>query len=96
MQELHATIRAVNTELGDKVAELQKQDRLVRDLQIQQASHNRPRQIRFDHLFSLQGLLVEKLVSGKIAKQPFIDQEGSIIRKKQEAVEKIMNITKAF
>ena len=47
-------------------------------------------------IFSLQGLLVEKLVSGKIAKQPFIDQEGSIIRKKQEALEKIMNITKAF
>ena len=37
MQELHTTIRAVSTELGDKVAEIQKQDRLVRDLQIQQA-----------------------------------------------------------
>ena len=43
-----------------------------------------------------QGLLVEKLVSGKIAKQPFIDQEGSITRKKQDALEKIMNIIKAF
>ena len=38
MQELHTTIRAVSTELGDRVAEIQKQDRLVRDLQIQQAS----------------------------------------------------------
>ena len=38
VQDLHTTIRGVNTELGDKVAELQKQDRLVRDLQIQQAS----------------------------------------------------------
>ena len=37
VQELHTTIRAVSTELGDKVAEIQKQDRLVRDLQIQQA-----------------------------------------------------------
>ena len=37
MQELHTTIRAVSTELGNKVAEIQKQDRLVRDLQIQQA-----------------------------------------------------------
>ena len=37
MQELHTTIRAVSTELGDKVAEIQNQDRLVRDLQIQQA-----------------------------------------------------------
>ena len=43
VQELHTTIRAVNTELGDKVAELQKQDRLVRDLQIQQASQHGPR-----------------------------------------------------
>jgi len=78
VQELHTTIRGVSSELGDKVAELQRQDRLVRDLQIQ------------------QGLLVEKLVSGKIAKQPFIDQEGSITRKKQDALEKIMNIIKAF
>ena len=38
VQEMHTTIRAVSTELGDKVAEIQKQDRLVRDLQIQQAS----------------------------------------------------------
>ena len=52
--------------------------------------------LQISFIFSLQGLLVEKLVSGKIAKQPFIDQEGSIIRKKQEALEKIMNITKAF
>ena len=44
----------------------------------------------------LQGSLVEKLVSGRIAKQPFIDQEGSIVRKKQDALEKIMNIIKAF
>ena len=43
-----------------------------------------------------QGALVEKLVSGKIAKQPFIDQEGAIVRKKQEALEKIMNIVKTF
>ena len=44
----------------------------------------------------MQGSLVEKLVSGRIAKQPFIDQEGSIVRKKQDAREKIMNIIKAF
>ena len=38
VQELHTTIRGVSSELGDKVAELQRQDRLVRDLQIQQVS----------------------------------------------------------
>ena len=40
--------------------------------------------------------MVERLVSGKISKQPFIDQEGSIVRKKQEALDKIMNIVRAF
>ena len=40
--------------------------------------------------------MVERLVSGKIAKQPFIDQEGSIVKKKQDALEKIMNIIKSF
>ena len=43
-----------------------------------------------------QGALVERLVAGKISKQPFIDQEGSIIRKKQDALEKIINIVRAF
>ena len=43
-----------------------------------------------------QGALVERLVGGKIAKQAFIDQEGNMIRKKQEALEKIMNIIKSF
>ena len=40
--------------------------------------------------------MVERLVGGKIAKQAFIDQEGNMIRKKQEALEKIMNIIKSF
>lgn len=50
----------------------------------------------FKDLQTSQGALVERLVGGKIAKQAFIDQEGNMIRKKQEALEKIMNIIKSF
>ena len=34
--ELQSIIRGVNTDLGDKVGELQKQDKMFRDLQAQQ------------------------------------------------------------
>lgn len=76
--ELQAIIRGVNMDLGDKVGELQKQDKAFRDLQAQQAS------------------LVEKLVSGKMAKQAYIDQEGAIVKKKEDAIDKINNIIKTF
>jgi len=78
MGELQGTLKALSSELGDKVADIQKQDKTVKDLQ------------------TSQGALVERLVGGKIAKQAFIDQEGNMIRKKQEALEKIMNIIKSF
>ena len=38
--ELQATIKSVSSELGDKVTELQRQDKLVRELQIQQVIGN--------------------------------------------------------
>jgi len=76
--EMSVTIRANNPDLGEKVDQLQKQDKVIRDLQTQQAG------------------LVEKLVTGKIAKQPFIDQESGILKKKQETMDKISNIIKAF
>jgi len=76
--ELAVTIKADNQELGDKVDQLQKQDKTFRDLQTQQAG------------------LVEKLVSGKIAKQQYIDQEAGILRKKEEALDRINLILKAF
>merc|ERR1712083_588018 len=76
--EMQSIIRGVNMDLGDKVGELQKQDKMFRDLQAQQAS------------------LVEKLVSGKMAKQAYIDQEGSIVKKKEDAIDKINNIIKSF
>jgi len=76
--ELQSIIRAVNVDLGEKVGELQKQDKTFRDLQAQQA------------------ILVEKLVLGKMTKQAYIDQEGNIVRKKEEAIERINNIIKSF
>lgn len=33
VSELQATIKAVSSELGDKVAEIQRQDKILRDLQ---------------------------------------------------------------
>ena len=38
MAELQTIIRSAAAELGDKVAELQRQDKLVRDLQAQQVT----------------------------------------------------------
>ena len=40
--------------------------------------------------------MVEKLVSGKMAKQAYIDQEGAIVKKKEDAIDKINNIIKTF
>ena len=39
-----------------------------------------------------QSGLVEKLVSGKLGKQQFIDQEGVIVKKKDECLEKMNSI----
>ena len=39
-----------------------------------------------------QSGLVEKLVSGKLGKQQFIDQEGAIVKKKDECLEKMNSI----
>jgi hypothetical protein len=39
---------------------------------------------------------VEKLVTGKIAKQQYIDQEAGILRRKDETLERINQILKAF
>ena len=33
VSELQGTIKAVSSELGDKVAEIQRQDKILRDLQ---------------------------------------------------------------
>ncbi len=40
-----------------------------------------------------QAQLAEKLVTGKLPKQQFIDQESVVLRKKDEAKEKIAQIS---
>ena len=97
MGELQATVKTLSTELGEKIGEIQKQDKTVRDLQTSQVKGNNPELTPVEKNKTVcQGALVERLVGGKIAKQAFIDQEGNMIRKKQEALEKIMNIIKSF
>lgn len=39
-----------------------------------------------------QSGLVEKLVTGKLGKQQFIDQEGAIVKKKDECLDKMNSI----
>eukprot|EP00088_Acartia_fossae_P017193 TRINITY_DN1973_c0_g1_i10.p1 TRINITY_DN1973_c0_g1~~TRINITY_DN1973_c0_g1_i10.p1 ORF type:complete len:605 (-),score=156.57 TRINITY_DN1973_c0_g1_i10:614-2428(-) len=75
--ELLTTVKNINPELGDKVGELQRLDRVYRDLQAQQTA------------------LVEKLVSGKIVKAAYLDQENGLVKKKEETMEKI-NSVRAF
>jgi len=76
--ELQTTIKNVNPELGEKVGELQRCDKIYRDFQSQQA------------------VLVEKLVTGKLPKAAYVDQEAGLLKKKEEIVDKISAIIRAF
>jgi len=42
---------------------------------------------------STQAILIEKLVSGKLPKQQFVDQEAALVKKKVECLEKMNHIT---
>ena len=42
MGELQATVKTLSTELGEKIGEIQKQDKTVRDLQTSQVKGNNP------------------------------------------------------
>ena len=42
---------------------------------------------------STQAILIEKLVSGKLPKQQFVDQEAALIKKKVECLDKMNHIT---
>lgn len=75
---LNTTIKAVAPEMGEKISELQRLDKLFREHQTNQS------------------LLVEKLVSGKLNKQQFIEQESVINKKKDECLEKINGIIRMF
>ena len=45
---------------------------------------------------SAQAILIEKLVSGKLPKQQFVDQEAALLRKKGECLDKMNHITSLF
>ena len=53
MAELQTIIRSAAAELGDKVAELQRQDKLVRDLQAQQVTAARDNSLCPDMFYFL-------------------------------------------
>jgi len=78
ISELQITIKNVNPDLGEKVGELQRFDKIYRDHQGQQAS------------------LVEKLVSGKLQKAAYLDQDATIAKKKEDISDKIAAIVRAF
>lgn len=78
ISELQTTVKNINLELGEKVNELQRLDKVYRDLQTQQAN------------------LVEKLVNGKVVKAAYLDQDNAMIKKKEEAMDKISSIVRTF
>ena len=126
--ELAITIKAESPELGEKVDQLQKQDKVFRDLQTQQVMIMTSMIVLLFGLLALapcqllfKAGLVEKLVSGKIAKQQYIDQvntllrcehqletfvfghfltrvcqENGVSRRKEETLDRINQILKAF
>ncbi|XP_050720090.1 dolichyl-diphosphooligosaccharide--protein glycosyltransferase subunit 1-like [Eriocheir sinensis] len=72
--DISSKIRLDNAEYAEKVVELQKIDKTLRDSVVQQLTN------------------VEKLVAGKMSKQQYMDAEGPLNKKKEEALEKIKSI----
>jgi len=77
--ELLGKLKAEAPDLAEKVSELQKADRHLKDLYVQH-----------------QSLYVDKLIPGKIARQPFMDTENQLNKKKEECVEKINTLMKSL
>lgn len=78
ISDLQALIKSVNPDLAEKVSELQRVDKTLRELQAQQVA------------------LVEKLITGKLVKQAFIDQETVVNKKKEESQDKINAILRSL
>lgn len=78
ISDLQAAIKSVNPDLAEKVNELQRVDKSLRDQQVQQVA------------------LVEKLITGKLAKPAFIDQEAAVNKKKEEYLDKINAILRSL
>lgn len=76
--DLQNTIKSISPDVGEKVGELQKCDKIYREHQGQQA------------------VLVEKLVTGKLQKSAYLDQEAGLLKKKDEVLEKIGNLIRAL
>lgn len=77
--ELLIKLKADAPDLAEKVNELQKTDRHLKELYTQH-----------------QTLYVDKLVPGKIARQPFVDTENQLNKKKEECMDKINAIVKSL
>jgi len=71
VSDLIPTLKAIQGEVAEKVTEVQKYDRTLRDHQANQV------------------ILVEKQVSGKMARPQFIESEGQLLAKKAECRDKI-------
>lgn len=69
--DLQNTIKNINADLGEKVNELQRNDKIFREFQGQHAG------------------LVEKLVTGKLQKAAYLDQEKVVLKKKDDILDKI-------
>ncbi|KAK4302673.1 hypothetical protein Pmani_025252 [Petrolisthes manimaculis] len=78
INDLVGKIRADSTDYADKVAELQKVDKALRECVVQQLTN------------------VEKLVSGKMSKQQYMDTDNPLHRKKEEALERIKSLLSAI
>ncbi|KAK7066455.1 proteasome regulatory particle base subunit [Halocaridina rubra] len=74
INDLASKIRLDNSEYADRVLELQKMDKILRECVTQQLVN------------------VEKLVAGKMSKQQYMDTDGPLHKKKEEALEKIKNL----
>lgn len=75
--ELSTKIKPDAPEVSEKIAELQKLDRELKDIYAKK-----------------QNLYVEKLVSGKIGRNAFVEAETAINKKKDDTIEKINGIIK--
>jgi len=74
INDVAAKIRLDNPEYADKVTELQKHDKVVRECVTTQLTN------------------VEKLVSGKMSKQQYMDADAPLHKKKEDALEKIKTV----
>lgn len=79
INELAAKLKSDSADVFERVAELQKYDKMLKELYNQQ-----------------QTLYVDKLVTGKISRQQFVEAESAITKKKEECVEKINTIVKSL